>query len=171
MRAMQIRRFLTTSHQRRRLVLWVLAMLNWIAAVLFAGRTITARQLRQREHVCLDRLTRTTICLLIVRSAELIGRRPCGRPSYFKRGRDLKRRHLIRSLLGARLRRVLSYRGDAFTRIQKLTQVLRRLDAHARLLFRRPLTRLFPIPATATPWLCACPHDAPLSAPAFCDSS
>ncbi len=171
MRVMQIRRFLTTSHQRRRLVLWALAMLNWITAVLFAGRTITPRHLRQRaERTSLDHLTRTTIHLLIVRSAELRGRRPSARRAFFKRGRDLRRRHLIRSLLGARLRRVLSYKGDPLARIQNLTRVLRRLDDYARLLFRRPLTRLFPIPAAAAPRLCpAC--DTPQAAPALCDSS
>jgi hypothetical protein len=145
---MHIRRFLTTSHQRQRLVLWALTMLGWIAAVL-SGRHTHARHMRQRGDVSLDYLTRLTINLLIVRAAELKGRRPSGRCIYVKRGRDLRRRHLIRSLLGARLRRVLTYKGGASTRIQNLIQVLRRLDQHARLLFRRPLTRLFP--RTPTP--------------------
>ena len=128
-------------------------MLNWIAAVVFEGRTITTRHMRQREGgACLDYLTRTTICLVIIRSAELLGRRPPLHPKYFKRGRDLRRRHLIRSFLGARLRRVLSYKGDAATRIRKLTQVLRRLDDYARLLFGRRLTRLFPITPASKSW-------------------
>jgi hypothetical protein len=168
---MHIRRFLTTSHQRRRLALWALAMLQWIAAVFFEGRTISARHVRQREGgACLAYLTRTTVALVIIRSAELLGRRPSVRHTYFKRGRDLRRRHLIRSLLGARLRRVLSYRGDVFTRIQNLTRVLRRLDDYARLLFRRRLTRLFPIMPSAGAFGFACPPDATAIA-AVCDSS
>ena len=147
-------------------------MLNWIAAVLFEGRTIRARHMRQREGgACLDYLTRTTISLVIIRSAELLGRRPPLRYTYFERGRDLRRRHLIRSFLGARLRRTLSYKGDPATRIKKLIHVLRRLDDFARLLFRRRLTRLFPRIVSPTS-LCE-PHlaNAPIAAPALCDSS
>jgi hypothetical protein len=147
-------------------------MLNWIAAVLFEGRTMKARHMRQREGgACLDYLTRTTISLVIIRSAELLGRRPSLRHMYFKRGRDLRRRHLIRSFLGARLRRTLSYKGDPATRIKKLTQVLRRLDDYARLLFCRRLTRVFPKIVSPTSLREPHPANAPIAAPAPCDSS
>lgn len=148
---MQTRRpFLTTAHQRRRLALLALAMLSWISAVLFTGRQVTARALRQRrERISLDRLTRLTVQLLIVRAAELSKRRAPRRLTYFRRGRDLRRRHFFRSLLGARLRRALASK-DIASRIRKLTYVLRNLDAFARRLSKRRLTRLWPV-ATRPP--------------------
>lgn len=64
--------FLTTPHQRQRRVLWALAMLSWIVAVI-CGRAISSRQGRQRGHVTLDGLTRLTIRLMIVRAAAAMG--------------------------------------------------------------------------------------------------
>jgi hypothetical protein len=170
---MHIRRFLTTTHQRQRLVLWALAMLAWFAAVLFARRNVTARQVRQRRDVSLDRLTRTTVHLLMVRAGELRGWRPTAPKSFFKRGRDLRRRHFIRSILGARLRRVLRYRGGPAQRIQNLMRVLRHLDDYARLVFRRKLTRLFPITTSkfGTAQLQLRPQAEGLFAPPACDTS
>ena len=162
-------RFLTTPHQRRRLVLWTLTVLAWIAAVL-SGRHITARQARQRGDILLARLTRTTIWLLIMRAAELAPRRLSKR-RFWKHGRDLRRAHLIRSVVGSRLRRVLRAR-DAPTRIARLMGVLRGLDRYARDLakrFRHRLTRLYaivaaPMPAAAIPAM-------PVLGPAIADSS
>jgi hypothetical protein len=161
-------RFLTTSHRRQRLVLWALAMLTWIAAVLFAGQRITPRQVRQRhKSVSLERLTRLTIQLLLVRSAEL-ARRPRIRIIYYKHGRDRRRRHFIRSLLGAQLRRALT-RKDLAARVAQLIHVLRHLDHFARALFRRRLTRLWRVVPQLAPSVAL--HGAPAPSPAFSDSS
>jgi hypothetical protein len=164
MRRMHIHKPLLTRHRRQRLVLWALAMLTWLAAVLFAGREITVRQLSQRHRrMSLDGLTRMTIELMVVRAAELARRRRRKR-NFWRYGRDLTPRHLIRSLVGSRLRRVLKPR-DVAARIAILTEVLRNLDAFAQLLakrMRRGLTRLWPIIAAPS----AAPPLATLAAPA-----
>jgi hypothetical protein len=165
------RRFLTTPHQRQRLALWALSLLQWIAAVLFGGKSVNLRQLRQRyERVSLDRLTRLAIDLLLVRAGELAGRRPRKR-RYWRHGRDLRARHLIRSLLGSNLRRALKPK-DVSARIAALVGVLRDIDRYARRLarrMRRGLARLWaiitaPMPAKAL-------DDASAAPQAFADSS
>jgi hypothetical protein len=144
---------LTTSHKRRRLALWTLTVLQWIAAVLFAGKQITLRQLAQRwPRISLERLTRTVIKLIIVRAGELARRRPPKRLRFWNRGRDLRRDHIVRSLLGSSLRRALKHK-DLATRIARLIGVLRNLDAYAQRLalrFKRGLTRLWAIPPAPT---------------------
>jgi hypothetical protein len=163
-------RFLTSPHQRRRLVLWALAMLAWIAAVLLADKPSPARQLRQRGDISIESLTRLTMRLMIVRAAELSGYRR-RKPRFWRHGRDLRRRHLIRSMLGGNLRRALKHR-DLATRIARVISVLRNLDAYARLLAKRMrnrLTRLFAIIAAPTRAIPA-PETHALT-PAFADSS
>jgi hypothetical protein len=144
MARMHIQKGHLSRHRRQRLALWALTMLSWIAAVLISGRALDRRQLRQRHHrVSLQGLTRMVIDLAIVRAAELgRWRRRSGRVCVFRRGRDMKRRHFHRSLLGARLRRVLRSK-DVAARIAKLIAVLRNLDAFARALSRRRLSRLW----------------------------
>jgi hypothetical protein len=167
---MQVPKRHLSRHRRQRLVLWVLAMLAWIASVL-AGKPIGARQGRQRGHVSLDGLTRMVTQLLIVRAGELARLRRRRRFTYFKRGRDLRCRHLFRSLIGSRLRRAMK-RKHIGARIAVMIHVLRHLDAYARPLaqrMRRRLTRLWaitPRPMPATPL-----NDAPLLLPALADSS
>jgi hypothetical protein len=164
---MKTHRFLTTSHQRRRLALWALTMLRWIAAVLFAGKPVSARQLHARcGRVSLERLTRMVVRLLIIRSSELRPRRR-GRLRFFRHGRDLRPRHYIRSLLGARLRRVLKPKHLA-ARIDALIGVLRHLDRYARQLAKRRITRLWGVNPAPTP---AAILSAPILALAFTDSS
>ena len=144
------RRFLTTTHQRQRLVLWALAMLSWIAAVLFAGKEITHRQLRQRyKRVSLESLTRMTIHLIVIRATEL-GRWPRRKPRFWSRGCDLRVRHLMRSLVGSKLRRALKSKQPE-ERIEALKYVLHHLDVFARYVARRRLTRLRPIKPTPAP--------------------
>jgi hypothetical protein len=158
---MQIPKRHLSRHRRQRLVLWVLAMLAWIASVL-AGKPIGARQGRQRGHVSLDGLTRMVTQLLVVRAGELARLRRRRRLTYFKRGRDLRCRHLFRSLIGSRLRRAIAV----------MIHVLHHLDAYARPLaqrMRRRLTRLWAI--TPRPMLATPPNDAPLLLPALADSS
>jgi len=140
-------RFLTTQHYRRRLALWAVAMLSWIAAVLFAGRDVAARHMRQRyARVSIERVTRLVINLLLIRARELAPVRP-GKPRYWRHGRHLVARHFIRSLIGSQLRRVLKHK-DIATRVANLIRVLRNLDAAARPLaarMKRRLTRLLAI--------------------------
>jgi hypothetical protein len=143
-------------------------MLRWIAAVLFADKAVTPRQLRARhQRVSLDGLTRLVVQLLLVRSGEL-AKRKCRRLRFFLQGRDLKRRHFIRSLLGARLRRALKPRSLA-ARIDALIHVLRHLDHYARQLAKRRLTRLWGVKPAHTP--AATLLSAPMLALAFSDSS
>ena len=147
---MQTRRSLaTTAHQRRRYALWALAMLQWIAGFLFQAAHPTRRHLRQRGETSIRRLTHMVVSLIIIRAAELSGRR-LRTPRYWRRGRHLRRRHIIRSLLGSRLRRALKPRTLAM-RIHALIHALRHLDAFARQLSRRRLTRLWSIAPAPTP--------------------
>jgi len=163
-------RFLTTSHRRRRLVLWAIAMLSWFAAVLFAGRRIARRHVRQRE-VSLAELKRLTLQLMIVRAAELARAGPLKRLRFWRRGRDTRPPHIVRSLIGSRLRRAMK-RRDLAARIAALIAVLRTLDAHALQLahrMKRRLTRLWPIRATPAPAVAN--PGAPAPTPAFANSS
>jgi hypothetical protein len=171
-------RFLTSSHQRRRLALWAAAMLMWIGALLFAAPQVSARQFAQRHRrLSLDGLTRLVINLMLVRAGELARRRVPRRFRFHARGRDLKRRHYMRSLVGSRLRRVLKPKNIA-ARIANLIAVLRDLDSYARQLGQRRPTRLWPI--ALTPETAALVLAAPAASPAcaaaptravFCDSS
>ena len=143
-------------------------MLQWIAAVLFAAKPVTARQVRARHgRVSLERLTRLVVQLLIIRSAELAKRRR-GRARFFRHGRDLRPRHYIRSLLGARLRRALKPKHAA-ARIEALIRVLRHLDLYARQLAKRRITRLWSV--KPAPTLAAAIAPALIPALAFADSS
>jgi hypothetical protein len=164
-------RTLSTSRQRQRLALWALAVLQWIAAVLFAGTQITPRHLTQRgPRISLEYLTRMVIKLIVIRAGELARRRR-GRLRFWKHGRDLRRAHLIRSLLGSRLRRALKHK-DLATRLARLIAVLRQLDAYAQVLARRfkhRLTRLWPIAPSPTPTEPI--RAAPMLQPALADSS
>jgi hypothetical protein len=119
----------------------------------------------------LDGLTRMTIELMICRAAELARLRRRQRIRVWRYGRDLTPRHLLRSLVGSRLRRVLKPK-DVAARIAILTGVLRNLDTFAAQLakrMRRGLTRLWPIlpaPTSAAPLVALA---AP--APSYADSS
>lgn len=166
---MQAYRPILTRHRRQRFVLLALAMLHWIAAVL-EGLHIDPRRLRQRGGLGVDRLARFVGLLIYTRAAELAaGRRiPL---SLWRYGRDVRRRHMVRSLLGSRVRRTLRHK-DMRARIAKLIDALRSLEAHAQRLarrLRRRLTRLCaiaPAPTAAVPLL-----GPPAPSPALADSS
>jgi hypothetical protein len=166
---MHIQKRHLTRHRRQRYVLWALAMLAWIASV-FAGRRITSRQAHQRGDISLQGLTRMVMELVVIRAGELtrIRRRSL---AFFKRGRDLRRGHLLRSVVGSRLRRTLK-RRDIAAHIANLIAVLRDLDAFARPVaqrLRRGLTRLFPITRIAPSFDTMLRPPAPT--PALTDSS
>jgi hypothetical protein len=169
---MQSHRPILNQHRLRRLALWTLAVLSWIAAMLFNDRAVTARHIQQRTgFISLPWLTSVVSKLLIIRAAQLARLRRPGRIRYWRHGRDLHRPHLIRSALGARLRHALKH-NDIRVWIANLIAVLRNLDAHAAPLaqrLRRGLTRLWrtwsPI-APAKLFL-----GPPASPPAFSDSS
>jgi len=150
-----------SRHQRQRLVLWALAMLTWIVSVLFVGKSVTHRQLRQRHRkMSLAGLEWMGIQLLVIRASELSRLRRRTRFTFVYRGRSLLRRHYYRSLLGARLRRMIK-RKDLHGRIIALFDLLRRMDHYAALLgarMKRRLTRIYPIAPGPT-------FDAPLMPP------
>jgi hypothetical protein len=116
-----------TQHRRRRLVLWALAMLAWIASV-FAGIAPTRRHLSQRGAMSIHRLARMVKQLVLLRAADIAGlKRKTRPPLLFKRGRDMRRRHIMRSMVGSRLRRALDHR-DPVARIAILIDALTHLD-------------------------------------------
>jgi len=164
-----IRPFLT-QHSFQRL-LWALTLLSWIAAIISADRIVTARHQRQRFDISLPWLTSFVAKLLIARAGQLARRRAPKRFIFWRHGRDLHRPHIIRSALGARLRRKLRHK-DARAWIANLIAILRDLDAHSASLahrLRRGLTRLW------RTWhgsaIDAAPYGAPASSPALADSS
>lgn len=165
-----IRRHLT-QHRFRRIILWTLTLLSWIAAVLANTHPVSARHQRQRFDIPLPWLNSLVGQLLIIRAGELARRRRPKRFSYWRHGRDLRLSHLYRSVLGARVRRTLRHK-DIRIWIANLIAVLRDLDAHAAPLarrMRRGLTRLARLLAAIAP---AAPLlGAPASAPVFSDSS
>ena len=161
-----------TEHRRKRLTLWALTVLGWLAAVLFGDRDASHRHLAQRlHHICLDQLSRVVYALLVTRAIQLMKVRIPHRVQYWKHGRSLLRPHFRRSLLGARLRRALKHK-DLPERIARLTEFLRDLDTHARHLAQRlrgklrRLWRLVPKIAAAAVIL-----GSPAHAPALADTS
>jgi hypothetical protein len=169
---MQHQRRHLTQHRFRRIILWTLALLTWIAAMLFGDRAVTFRHFQQRtDLISLPWLTSLVGKLLIIRAAQLARLRGPKRVRYWRRGRDLRRPHILRSVLGARVRRALRHR-DIATWIANLIAVLRNLDAHAAPLahrLRRGRPRLWRIPPPIAP--APLRHGAPASPPAFSDSS
>jgi hypothetical protein len=168
---MQIHRRHLTQHRFQRIVLWALALLTWVAAMLSGNRAVSARHARQRFDISLPWLTGLVSKLLIIRAAQLARLRRCGRIRYWARGRDLRRSHLLRSTLGTRLRRTVRHK-DVGAWMARLIAVLRNLDAYAAPLaqrLRRGLTRLWRVTPPIAPAQAACA--GPASAPAFADSS
>lgn len=163
------RRHYLTQHRRQRLVLWALAMLMWIASVLASGMP-TRRHLRQRcRKMSIHALTRMVKHLILLRAADIAGIKRTRRV-FFKRGRDLRRPHLVRSILGSKLRRALK-RRDLIQRIAILTDALINLDAWAARFAKRlgcGFMRLSSIPPAPTP---AADILAPLASPPVCADS
>jgi hypothetical protein len=138
---------LLTDHRRARLIAWALAMLAWIASVLFAERAPSRRHIRQRYAlISLHPLARFVCKLAAIRAVELAGLRKRQRsvrnaaPAGFRRRIIL--RPPMRAIVGARLRKAFN-RGDLHARIQFLRAALSDIDAFARRhLVPRALRRL-----------------------------
>jgi len=143
---MHSHRPILNQHRLRRLALWTLAVLSWIAAMLFHDRALTFRHVAQRlDLISLPWLTELVSKLLINRAAQLARLRPPKHIRYWRHGRDLHRPHILRSALGARLRRALRHK-DIRTWLENLIHVLRNLDGYATPLAKRlrhGLTRLW----------------------------
>lgn len=156
-------------HQRRlqRYVLWALALLAWVAAMLSGARHPKARHMRQRGDIDLVRLVRS---LLVARALNMLRMRLRHRVHTARHGRNLRPRHFIRSFFGANLRRALRHKEN-LQRVAKLIHVLRNLDAYAAQLLKRfkLMRRVWTIAPPIAP--CAALHGAPASPPAFSDSS
>jgi hypothetical protein len=127
-----------TSHRLQRYILWALAILSWIAGVL-GGHRVSARHRAQRGAISCAWLTRLVANLLLIRAAHFARFRRCA-PQYWRHGRDLRRSHFHRSLLGGKLRRALRHK-DFATHIAQLIAVLRDLDAYAKQLARNSYRR------------------------------
>jgi hypothetical protein len=166
---MKLIRPILSTHRLRRLALWTLTVLHWIAANLIHQRAITPRHRTQRGDISLQWLARLVANLIAIRALHILGAQR--KASYWRHGRDLRRRHYRRSLLGSKLRRALKHR-DLATHIAQLITLLRNLDKEgARLAFRirhrlRRLWRIMPAIAPAE-----APYGAPASSPALSDSS
>jgi hypothetical protein len=166
------RRPYLAPHRRQRLILWALAMLTWIASVL-ASIAPTRRHLSQRGAMSIHRLARMVKQLVLLRAADIAGmKRKTRPPLLFKQGRDMRRRHIMRSMVGSRLRRALDHR-DPVARIAILIDALTHLDAwaarfakHISCGFAR-LWSIAPAPMTDAVLLLG----PPAPPPACCDSS
>jgi hypothetical protein len=157
------------QHRLQRYVLWLVALLSWMAAVAFADAPVSARQCRQRR-IPLWRLSRWVANLIAARALTLAGRLP-RRTHEWRRTRFARPSHFRRSMLGAKLRRALTHR-DRATHIAQLIAILRNLDAYAAQLaqnMRRGLRRLVRTKPPIAPGVALC--GAPAPTPAFSDSS
>ncbi|MGE0187673.1 MAG: hypothetical protein AB7Q23_17975, partial [Hyphomonadaceae bacterium] len=135
-----------SSHRLKRIALWAMAMLLWIAAVC-GGAAPSRRHLQQRGDTRLDELARMVRNLVIVRAVAMV--KPPRRPA--RHGPRRRPRHYLRSCAGAELRRLLRAR-DPQHRVLRLIAALRDLAAYAARLARRlarGLTRLAPLAAAA----------------------
>lgn len=148
-------------------------MLAWVAWALSGATAPKRRHIRRRYgFISLDRLARTAAMLIVSRAGELARRRRARNPFFNRvRGRARWPRHVMRSIIGGRLRRALKH--DNFSvRVAILADALRRIDAWAAPIakrLRRGMTKLWPRRITPR-------NDAPLfvqpAAPAFvADSS
>jgi hypothetical protein len=104
---MQTYRPIINQHRLQRYVLWALALLAWVAAMLSSGAHPKARHMRQRGDIDLTRLVCT---LLIARALNLLRMRLRHRLHYTRHGRGLRPRHFMRSFFGAKLRQVLKHK-------------------------------------------------------------
>jgi hypothetical protein len=134
------------KHRRARLIAWTLAMLAWLASVLFGQVAFAARHERQRgARMSLAGLTRMVKMLIISRAIDL-ARRRWRASSRAHAGRPIKApKSALRVMLGARVHRMLA-RGDVGGRIAVLIHALRHIDAYAALVakrLRRGLTRIW----------------------------
>jgi hypothetical protein len=146
-------------------------MLMWIASLLI-GQPPRARHLRQRRrNMSLHGLALMVKQLILLRARDIAGLKRKSRPLLFSHGRDLRRRHLLRSILGGALRRSLKHR-DPIARIAILIDALTHLDAWAARLAKRlrcGFMRLWSIAPAPMPAVVI--FGAPAPTPACTDSS
>lgn len=164
---MQIYRPILNQHRLQRAILWALALLAWVAAILSGAIHPKARHLRQRGDIDLVRLVRT---LLAIRALNMLRMRLRHRVHYARHGRSLYPSHFMRSFFGAKLRRALTH-NDHAQRVAKLIHVLRNLDAYAAHLLKRfkRMRRVWTIAPPIAVFDIALGPPAP--PPAFSDSS
>jgi hypothetical protein len=168
---MKLHRQILTRRRLQSYILWTLAMLSWFAAVACSNRPIGNRRAEQRGDISLAWLARAVSALIMIRALHMIGRTPPPRQRYWMRGCDTRPSHFIRSLLGARLRRLLKHKDPA-THVAQLISLLRNLDTHAAHLARcmrgrrRRLFRKLPNIAPTVTLI-----GPPAPSPAFANSS
>jgi hypothetical protein len=131
-----LRRFFT-QHRLQRAILWTLAVLAWMQTAVFGDRDISWRHARQRRDVIwLPGLTRFVRKLLMARAIQLARLRPRRQILYWRYGRDQRRAHFHRSVIGSMLRKA-TRRGPERAWIARLMHVLRNIDTYAAVLARR----------------------------------
>jgi hypothetical protein len=167
---MHVYRPILTQRRLQRYILWAIALLSWIAAVISGARRPNSRQLRDRGDIAFTDLTRLVRTLLLARALNILRYRQRTPTRNWRHGRDLRRRHFMRSLFGSKLRRLLRHKHPA-THIAQLIAVLRNLGAYAAQLARcfRKRRRLWrSVPPIAAPQVV---RGAPAPAPAGFDTS
>ncbi len=168
---MNFDRPILTQHRLRRVALWLTVLLAWMALVLIGDRRPLARHARRRSGYTLKQISYWVSELMMARALDML---PDVFPDafpYWRRNFNAFFSHFRRTVLGARLRRVLDHRNPAAC-IANLIAVLRNLDAYAAQLADRVRYGL-------TRFLSACltPSAAPAlmspcgPCPAFADSS
>lgn len=126
-----------SKHRRARLIAWALAMLVWMAQVLFGAVAFKPRHERQRaERMSLAGLERMVKQLIISRAIDLSRRRWRRSRVRAYRGRALVARSWANAVIGSRVRRMLRRRAIG-ERIAVLIHALRHLDYYAALVAKR----------------------------------
>lgn len=160
-----------TQHQLRRVALWLMAVLAWTALVFMGDRRPLARHRRRRSGYTLKQLSYWVSELMMAHALDMLPDIFPDAFPYWRRNFNGFVSHFRRTVLGARLRRVLDHRDPAAC-IANLITVLRNLDAYAAQLadrVRYGLTRFLSACLTISP---APTLVSPFRAsPAFADSS
>lgn len=144
-----------------RLIAFTSLVLAWIGTMLFGDeKPISRRHVRQRyAWLNLNVMARVIAHLVLARAVAFAPRLPKRtQRNYAGAGftRSIGRSHVLRTLIGSRLRKSLKH-PDVATRFARLLDALRNIDALARQLahrLRKGRTRVSPIIAVRPP------HDA-----------
>ncbi|MGD9982514.1 MAG: hypothetical protein AB7T58_18170 [Hyphomonadaceae bacterium] len=170
---MQLQNRPLSKHRHARLIAATLAMLLWLAQVLFAGGPFSPRHERQRaRRMSLQRLTKQVKLLIVSRAFDAFRWRRPRRVRRF-RGRSIAPRTSVDAIIGMRLKRQLK-RKHVGERIGVLIHALLNIDAYAAGVakrLRRGLTRRWlAVFAIAWPLATTVPFGLALT-PTFADSS
>jgi len=173
----QIRSTHSKERKLARLIAAAWLVLAWIAAALFSeALPINRRHIKQRYRwLNLDRIAGVIACLVVARAGHLMHKLNArSQRDYARAGfaRRMRRGHMLRTLIGARLRKALKY-PNVTQRYARLLHVLTHIDLWTQRMIRRlhrGTTRIRPLIAVRPPHQPA-RSVARLCAPALNDSS